>query len=315
MRVLVTGGAGFIGHNLVKALISNQHQVNILDITPSEDSRVKALTQMGASYYRGDIRDSSAITRAGQDCTHIVHLAAQTSVPASVENPTLNDEINIIGTRNIIDFINSHDIKKIVSASSAAVYGNCDQIPLAEESAGDCLSPYAESKFQNESDLFNLVNENTGVHVLRFFNVYGPGQGTDSNYAAVIPSFVEKIISGQSPTIFGDGSQSRDFVEVSDVVGLILQILADENDVPNDVYNVATQTETSILELLQLVSKSVTEIDPSIPIPNVNFEGKRSGDIDISLANIAKVKSAFNWQPKQSIEAGIASLVGHELGS
>ena len=102
---------------------------------------------------------------------------------------------------------------------------------------------------------------------------------------------------------------------MSDVVGLILQILADENDVPNDVYNVATQTETSILELLQLVSKSVTEIDPSIPIPNVNFEGKRSGDIDISLANIAKVKSAFNWQPKQSIEAGIASLVGHELGS
>ena len=270
---------------------------------------------MGASYYQGDIRDSSAITRAGQDCTHIVHLAAQTSVPASVENPTLNDEINIIGTRNIIDFINSHDIKKIVSASSAAVYGNCDQIPLAEESAGDCLSPYAESKFQNEADLFNLVNENTGVHVLRFFNVYGPGQGTDSNYAAVIPSFVEKIISGQSPTIFGDGSQSRDFVEVSDVVGLILQILADGNDVQNDVYNVATQTETSILELLQLISKSVKEIDPSIPIPKVNYRGKRSGDIDISLANIAKVKSAFNWQPKQSIEAGIASLVGHELGS
>ena len=130
-----------------------------------------------------------------------------------------------------------------------------------------------------------------------------------------IPSFVEKIISGQSPTIFGDGSQSRDFVEVSDVVGLILQILADENDVPNDVYNVATQTETSILELLQLISKSVKEIDPSIPIPKVNYQGKRSGDIDISLANIAKVKSAFNWQPKQSIEEGIASLVAYELGS
>ncbi|MGB0464277.1 MAG: NAD-dependent epimerase/dehydratase family protein, partial [Candidatus Poseidoniaceae archaeon] len=210
--MLVTGGAGFIGHNLVKTLLSNQHQVNILDITSSEDSRVKALVQMGASYYQGDIRDSNSITTAGQDCTHIVHLAAQTSVPASVENPTLNDEINIIGTRNIIDFINSHDIKKIVSASSAAVYGNCDQIPLAEESAGDCLSPYAESKFQNESDLFSLVNDSTEVHVLRFFNVYGPGQGTDSNYAAVIPSFVEKIISGQSPTIFGDGSQSRDFV-------------------------------------------------------------------------------------------------------
>ena len=313
--MLVTGGAGFIGHNLVKALITNQHQVNILDITPSEDSRVKALIGMGASYYQGDIRDSSAITRAGQDCTHIVHLAAQTSVPASVENPTLNDEINIIGTRNIIDFINSHDIQKIVSASSAAVYGTCDQIPLAEESAGECLSPYAESKFQNEADLFNLVNDNTGVHILRFFNVYGPGQGTESNYAAVIPSFVEKIISGKSPTIFGDGSQSRDFVEVSDVVSLILQILTDQNNIPNDVYNVATQTETSILELLQLISKSVTEIDPSIPIPKVNHQGKRSGDIDISLADIAKVKSAFNWQPKQSIEEGIASLVAFELGS
>ncbi|MEC7178429.1 MAG: GDP-mannose 4,6-dehydratase, partial [Candidatus Thermoplasmatota archaeon] len=103
--------------------------------------------------------------------------------------------------------------------------------------------------------------------------------------------------------------------EVSDVVSLILQILADQNNVPNDVYNVATQTETSILELLQLISKSVTEIDPSIPIPKVNHQGKRSGDIDISLADIAKVKSAFNWQPKQSIEEGIASLVAFELGS
>ena len=312
--MLVTGGAGFIGHNLVKALISDQHQVNILDITTSEDSRVKALIKMGASYYQGDIR---ILAQSLEQVRLYSYRSSRRSnmVPASVENPTLNDEINIIGTRNIIDFINSHDIKKIVSASSAAVYGNCDQIPLAEESAGDCLSPYAESKFQNEADLFNLVNDSTGVHVLRFFNVYGPGQGTDSNYAAVIPSFVEKIISGQSPTIFGDGSQSRDFVEVSDVVGLILQILADENDVQNDVYNVATQTETSILELLQLISKSVKEIDPSIPIPKVNYQGKRSGDIDISLANIAKVKSAFNWQPKQSIEAGIASLVGHELGS
>ena len=315
MRVLVTGGAGFIGHNLVKALLSKQHQVNVLDITSTDDSRVEALVKMGASYYQGDIRDANSITKAGQDCTHIVHLAAQTSVPASVEDPILNDEINIIGTRNIIDFINSHGINKIVSASSAAVYGNSDQMPLVEESAGDCLSPYAESKFQNESDLFNLVNDNTGVHVLRFFNVYGPGQGTDSNYAAVIPSFVEKIISGQSPTIFGDGSQSRDFVEVSDVVSLILQILVDESGVQNDVYNVATQTETSILELLQLISKSVTEIDASIPVPKVNFEGKRSGDIEVSLADISKVKSAFNWQPKRSIEEGIASLVAFELGS
>jgi nucleoside-diphosphate-sugar epimerase len=106
--VLVTGGAGFIGHNLVKALLSNQHQVNVLDITSTDDSRVEALVKMGASYYQGDIRDANSITKAGQDCTHIVHLAAQTSVPASVEDPIINDEINIIGTRNIIDFINSH---------------------------------------------------------------------------------------------------------------------------------------------------------------------------------------------------------------
>ncbi|HII23642.1 MAG TPA: NAD-dependent epimerase/dehydratase family protein [Candidatus Poseidoniaceae archaeon] len=315
MRVLVTGGAGFIGHNLVKTLLSNQYQVNILDIVSNEDSRVKTLIQMGANYFQGDIRDLAAISKAGQGCSHVVHLAAQTSVSASMENKTLNDEINIGGTRNIIEFVNTGEIKKVVSASSAAVYGNCDQMPLIEESAGDCLSPYAESKFQNEQDLLTMVNDDIGVHVLRFFNVYGPGQGTDSNYAAVIPSFIDNIILGNSPTIFGDGNQSRDFIEVSDVISLILLILIDDSETPNDIYNVATQTETSIQELLTLIGNSVSQTESSIEIPPASYQSKRSGDIDSSCASISKVKSAFGWQPKIELKQGILSLVEYELRS
>ena len=206
----------------------------------------------------------------------------------------------------------------LIYASSAATYGDgsmgyTDSHEIVSKLQP--LNPYGQSK--NNFDAWAIAQKRQPYFWagFKFFNVYGPGQGTDSNYAAVIPSFVEKIISGQSPTIFGDGSQSRDFVEVSDVVGLILQILADGNDVQNDVYNVATQTETSILELLQLISKSVKEINPSIPIPKVNYQGKRSGDIDSSCASISKVKSAFGWQPKIDLKQGILSLVEYELRS
>ena len=313
MQVLVTGGSGFIGHNLVKALLHTGHQVNIIDIIPNDDTRVRALSEMGANYFQGDIRDFDSVLQAGEGCTHVVHLAAQTSVPLSVENPTLNDDININGTQNIIRYVNSNSIKKVVFASSAAVYGNCDLMPLKEESAGDCLSPYAESKFKNERDLLSQVDANSEVHILRFFNVYGPGQGVDSNYAAVIPSFIDKVISGKELTIFGDGKQSRDFVEVSDVVSFIELILSHQRAMPNGVYNVATQNQKTILNLAEIICDSVAKIDDKLTIPKITHLGKRSGDIDHSCADISKAKLAFGWQPEIELERGIMLLVEHEL--
>ena len=309
LRVLVTGGAGFIGRSLVKELLDNNFSVNVIDTVSSSDNKAQSLTQLGAKYYTGDIRDLSSIEQAGEGCSHIVHLAAQTSVPASIENPELNDEVNINGTLNIIRYSNSNNIKKVVFASSAAVYGNCEDVPLVEESAGSCLSPYAESKFQSEKDLLSLMSSEIQVHILRFFNVYGPGQDTNSSYAAVIPSFIHRITSGQSPTIFGDGSQSRDFIAVSDVVDLITHILLNSNNPKNGVYNVATQTETSINELLRIINTSISEIDNSIEIPEIRYQEKRLGDITSSCADISKVVNSFSWSPKISLAHGVKSLV------
>ena len=313
MRVLVTGGAGFIGRSLVKELLANNFTVNVIDTVSSSDKNAQSLIQLGAHYYNGDIRDLTSVEQAGSHCSHIVHLAAQTSVPASIENPELNDDINLRGTKNIINYANSNNIKKVIFASSAAVYGNCEDIPLVEESAGDCRSPYAESKFQSEKDLLSLMSRETQVHILRFFNVYGPGQDANSNYAAVIPSFIQRITSGQSPTIFGDGSQSRDFIAVSDVVNLITQILLNHNNPQNGVYNVATQTETSISELLRIITTSISEIDNTIEIPEIRYEEKRLGDITSSCADISKVVNSFGWSPKIDLAKGIKSLVEFEL--
>ena len=313
MRVFVTGGAGFIGHHLVKTLLDDNHQVNILDIVSKENSRVKMLVKMGANYFEGDIRDVSVVASAGKGCTHVVHLAAQTSVAASFVDKAENHQINVNGTRNIIDFVNSNDIVKVLAASSAAVYGDCEQLPLGEEMAGNCLSPYAESKYQNETELLSLVNDKTSVSVLRFFNVYGQGQGIDSNYGAVIPSFIDKITSGLSPTIFGNGKQSRDFIEVSDVVGLIKQILLSEKQLSNDVYNVATQTETSIEQLLRIIANAASKSNTINAVPSAIYVDKRGGDITSSCANISKIKSAFDWEPKIALEQGISALVEHEL--
>ncbi|MBK71247.1 MAG: LPS biosynthesis protein WbpP [Euryarchaeota archaeon] len=313
LRVLVTGGAGFIGRNLVKDLLANNFAVSVIDTVSSSDKKAQSLIQLGAHYYNGDIRDLPSIEQAGEGCSHIVHLAAQTSVPASLANPELNDEVNLNGTLNIIRYSNSNNIKKVVFASSAAVYGNCEDVPLVEESAGSCLSPYAKSKFQNEKDLLSLMSKEPQVHILRFFNVYGPGQDTNSSYAAVIPSFIQRIISGQSPIIFGDGSQSRDFIAVSDVVDLIIHILVNSNNPKNGVYNVATQTETSINELLRIIKTSISQTDNDIEIPEIKYQRKRSGDITSSCADISKTVNSFGWSPKVSLAQGIKSLVEFEL--
>ena len=157
------------------------------------------------------------------------------------------------------------------------------------------------------------MNDKTSVSVLRFFNVYGQGQGIDSNYGAVIPSFIDKITSGLSPTIFGNGKQSRDFIEVSDVVGLIKQILLSEKQLSNDVYNVATQTETSIEQLLRIIANAASKSNTIKAVPSAIYVDKRGGDITSSCANISKVKSAFDWEPKIALEQGISALVEHEL--
>ena len=314
MKILVTGGAGFIGHHLVTDLLQKQCQVNILDVVDISDNRVEYLVSLGANYFQGDITNYEDIIEAGRGCDHVVHLAAQISVPRSIQEPGLNDSINIHGTRNVIQFANNSSIRKIIFSSSAAVYGDCETNPIKEDYKGELQSPYAISKLQNEKDLLNLVDESICVHILRFFNVYGSGQNLSSGYGAVIPSFIKSLSLGNSPIIYGDGNQTRDFIHVSDVVGLITKIILKHNTQTRGCYNVATQKETSVLQLFETIRIILVENFDYDPLPDAIFQSKRAGDIDRSFADISATKAHHIWSPKISIEQGLRALIQHQLG-
>ena len=313
MKILVTGGAGFIGHHLVIALLENNCQVNILDTKHGSDGKVKYLIRFGAKYFHGDITNYSDIAEAGNGCTHIVHLAAQTSVPESIQNPQLNNQVNIEGTKNVIRFANENKIEKLVFSSSAAIYGDCGLNPIKEEYRGVIQSPYAVSKLQSEQDLLELLDDSIGVHILRFFNVYGGGQSLTSSYGAVIPSFINLLMSGKSPVIFGDGKQTRDFIHVSDVVKLITGIIQQDN-FNRDCFNVATQTETTISDLLTIIKAKIEENIPSTSIPKTIYQPERPGDISNSCADITRIKAHYDWEPTISITEGIDSLIKSRVG-
>ena len=313
VKVLVTGGAGFIGHHLVAALLENNCQVNILDTKQVSDEKVEHLVKLGGKYFHGDITNYSDIAEAGNGCTHIVHLAAQTSVPESIQNPKLNNQVNIEGTKNVIRFANENNIEKLVFSSSAAIYGDCRLNPIKEEYRGEIQSPYAVSKLRNEQDLLELLDDAIGVHILRFFNVYGGGQSLTSSYGAVIPSFINLLMSGKSPVIFGDGRQTRDFIHVSDVVKLIAEIIQ-QGKFNRNCFNVATQTETTISDLLTIIKAKIEENIPSISLPETTYQPERPGDISNSCADIARTKAHYDWEPTISITEGIDSLIKSKVG-
>ncbi|MGY8781633.1 MAG: SDR family NAD(P)-dependent oxidoreductase, partial [Fidelibacterota bacterium] len=258
-RVLITGGAGFIGSTVAINSLNRGHEVVVLDNLSSGSIKVlEHLKSLGADTIIGDIRDSNSVINAMQGCDAVVHLAAQISVPASIANPQENKSINVEGTQQILNYCNQFDVKRVVIASSAAVYGQEDRMPLKEENAGDLLSPYAVSKWENEQQIIASRLNGQNAVALRFFNVYGPGQKADGGYAAVIPKFIDMMINGKAPTMNGDGLHTRDFVHVDDVSKLILSIIEDEwFAVENHVYNVGTGNKTSLLDLVASIKKGL----------------------------------------------------------
>jgi nucleoside-diphosphate-sugar epimerase len=235
-------------------------------------------------------------------------------VPYSFENPQENNSINIEGTQLILNHCNQFNVKRIIIASSAAVYGQVDRLPLKEENAGDLLSPYAESKWENEQQIIASRLNGQYAVALRFFNVYGPGQKADGGYAAVIPKFIDMMIDGKAPTINGDGLHTRDFVHVDDVSKLILTIIEDEwFAVENHVYNVATGNKTSLLDLVASIKKGLES--NSINTDNLSpvFEEERPGDIRHSVADVQRVARDYGWEAVVPFEEGIISLVEYTL--
>lgn len=304
-RVLVTGGSGFIGSNVIEELMKSFKVVN-LDLKPSKNSEIEQMI--------GDIRDKELVEKAVENCDIVIHLAAQVSVPLSIDYPQKTFDINIQGTQNIIDAAHKFGIKRLIIASSAAVYGEVSDLPLKEESAGQCLSPYAQSKWENETQIMLAREKGLEAIALRFFNVYGPGQSKDGTYAAVIPKFVEMLTTGKQPIVHGDGLQSRDFIHVKDLVRAIESLLECNWKLVDDhTYNLASQSQTTILELIELINSSIVKITPNFNIAEPNFEQSRKGDIIHSYADISKISNTLNWDPSIEISQGIEELVRMSL--
>jgi len=302
MKALVTGGAGFIGSHLLEELVQRGHQVVVLDdLSTGKVGNIERLLKgANAELVRGSVTDFSLITGLVKDVTCIFHLAALASVPWSIENPRACHEINVNGTLNILLAAKEKGIRKVVYSSSSAVYGDAPTLPKIEEMAPQPLSPYAVAKLAGEyyCQVFNEVYKLSTV-CLRYFNVYGPRQDPNSQYAAVIPSFIQRALASESPIVFGDGEQTRDFTFVKDAV--TANILAAESE-KSGIFNIGSGQGITINRLVKLVLELTgSRVKPVYRQP-------RAGDVRHSLADISRAK-AFGYEPRYDLRAGLTETI------
>jgi UDP-glucose 4-epimerase len=307
MRTLVTGGAGFIGSHIVEELLQQGHSVRILDDFSTGTRKNLESFQGDLEVLEGDLRHVETVKAAVRDMEQVFHLAAFISVPQSMLDPEACFKVNVGGTVTLLEAARQAGCRKVVVSSSTAVYGDTDVFPTTEETPLRPLSPYAVSKQVNEI-YARLYSQILGlpVTVLRYYNVYGPRQRPDSDYAAAIPIFVRQLVAGQPVTIFGDGLQTRDFIFVKDVVRA--NLMAADSDSAGESYNVCTGCETSLLDLLEELS----EIAPHQP--KVRFESPRSGDIYRSVGSPDKAAESLGFRAETSLAAGLAQTVKWMIG-
>ncbi|HEX4975501.1 MAG TPA: NAD-dependent epimerase/dehydratase family protein, partial [Pseudomonadales bacterium] len=287
---LVTGGAGFIGSHLVEALSASGHEVTVLDNLSSGDKKnIELLLGTKVNFVEGDIRDKTLLDKLVQNCDGVFHLAALVSVPESIKNPLDSFSVNLQGTLNVFESCKGREQIRIVFASSAAVYGNIEQLPIQEGATGNPLSPYGLHKLMCEkhAELYaKLYNVNSVG--LRFFNVFGPRQDPSSPYSGVISIFIDRLVKGTAPVIYGDGGQTRDFVYVADVVQALVKAM-DSQKQGFEVFNVGRGEGISINMLFEILRGIVgTKL-------SAEFEPARNGEIHTSLADISKIGSALGY--------------------
>ena len=299
MKILVTGGGGFIGSHLVDLLLSRHHSVIVLDNFSTGHRSNLPLDHVSLKIIAGDIRDSECVKSAASDCDAIVHLAAVASVQASVDDPLGTHEVNLVGTVNLLEAAKHHDINRFVFASSAAVYGNTETAPVSEKTPLSPLTPYAADKLSSEYyiDFYRRQYDSSPV-IFRFFNIFGPRQDPSSPYSGVISIFMQRAISGELITVFGDGEQSRDFVYVADLV----QLLANAVDMKTPSYssmNVGNGVQTNLKQLLGYLGEFTGK-----PL-DVTFIEPRLGDIKHSLADNHLVCQEMGYENQYSVELGL----------
>ena len=311
-KVLITGGAGFIGRHCARRFVEQGWDVSILDCAPIEEDDPFLASR--CIVHIGDVRDEQAVGLAMEGCDAVVHLAAVVSVSESIENPDKTMDINVGGTQNVLAAAQRLGLAHAIFASSAAVYGEQGVLPIIEANALESLSPYGESKIINEKDITTARNQGLNAIALRFFNVYGPGQSVSSGYASLIPLFIDHLIQRQRPTIFGDGMQTRDFIHVEDLTHAIVKLASLSKPFSFPVANVATQTQTSVLDVFQAINHHlVTNYElPSIePIYSV----ARPGDIMHSFGSSSRLQSIIDWQPRVGLKQGLSALIEHQKRS
>ncbi len=312
-KVLVTGGAGFIGSNLVEALLKQDNHVKVLDnfSTGKRENIQEFLTNPQFELLEGDIRNLETCQAAAHEVEFVFHQAALGSVPRSINDPITSNEVNVNGFLNMLVAARDQKVKRFVYAASSSTYGDHPDLPKVEDRIGKPLSPYAITKYVNElyADVFAQLYglETIG---LRYFNVFGPKQDPYGAYAAVIPKFVKALIRHEAPVINGDGLHSRDFTFVENVVSINqLAALTNHPEATNKVYNVAFGENTSLLELYAILRELLSQFDPDIAAIEPTHGPERPGDVRHSLASIDRAANLLQYNPQFDLRKGLELAV------
>ncbi len=312
-KVLITGGAGFIGSNLIERFLQQSNYIVCLDnfATGKQENLEPFMGNPNFKLIDGDIRDISICRQAVEDVDVVLHQAALGSVPRSIEDPATTNDVNIGGFVNILTATKDAGVKRFVYAASSSTYGDHPTLPKTEDRIGKPLSPYAITKYVNElyAEIFSKLY---GIETigLRYFNVFGRRQDPNGAYAAAIPKFIKLLINHEPPLIYGDGEQSRDFTYVDNVTQINELAATTENpEAVNTVYNVAFGDATTVNYLVEVLKISLSRFDPDIFKVDPVHGDVRLGDVLHSLASIDKAKQLLGYDPKYSIKAGLEEAI------
>jgi len=312
-NILITGGAGFIGSNLVDYFMENGNVVVVLDnlLTGKIENIQHHIGNENFTFIEGDIRNFETCIKAVTGIEYVFHQAALGSVPRSIENPLTTNEINISGFLNMLTAARDANVNRFIYAASSSTYGDSLDLPKIEENIGKPLSPYAITKVVNEmyADVFSNLYD-MKIIGLRYFNIFGKRQDPNGAYAAVIPLFIKLLLEGKSPILNGDGSITRDFTYIKNVLHINeLAALTTNKDAFNQVYNVALGANIDLNTLVDLLKENLAKFDKKILKIEPKYGPKRLGDIQDSLASIDKAKRLLGYNPKYDVRTGLKEAI------
>ena len=312
-KILITGGAGFIGSNLCEYFLSKGNQVVCLDnfATGHRHNLTQCLKNPNFRLLEGDIRNTSDCTKAVKGVNYVLHQAALGSVPRSLKDPVTTNDVNVSGFLNMLVAARDEKVKRFIYAASSSTYGDSDSLPKVEEVIGKPLSPYAITKYVNEL-YAEIFSKTYGLETigLRYFNVFGRKQDPNGAYAAVIPKFVMQLMQHESPKINGDGNYSRDFTYIDNVIQMNeLAILTQNPEAINTVYNTAFGDRNTLNNLIEYLREFLSVYDPKIANIAIEYGPNRAGDIPHSLASIDKAKRQLGYNPQYSMQQGLKEAV------